>query len=183
MKRKIYSKLLEWKQQRNGATAVLIEGARRIGKSYIVEEFARNEYDSYIIIDFNKADKVVATWFDTLLEDLDTLLMNLQIHYNTRLTPGKSVIVFDEVQLCPRARAAIKYLVADGRYHYIETGSLISIKKNVRDIVIPSEEEAMPMYPMDFEEFLWAMGNDMLMTNANLWVHSTGRRSTISALI
>lgn len=163
MKRKIYSKLLEWKQKRNGATAVLIEGARRIGKSYIVEKFARNEYDSYIIIDFNKADKVVATWFDTLLEDLDTLLMNLQIHYNTRLTPGKSVIVFDEVQLCPRARAAIKYLVADGRYHYIETGSLISIKKNVRDIVIPSEEEAMPMYPMDFEEFLWAMGNDMLM--------------------
>lgn len=163
MKRKIYNKLLEWKQQRNGATAVLIEGARRIGKSYIVEEFARNEYDSYIIIDFNKADKVVATWFDTLLEDLDTLLMNLQIHYNTRLTPGKSVIVFDEVQLCPRARAAIKYLVADGRYHYIETGSLISIKKNVRDIVIPSEEESMPMYPMDFEEFLWAMGNDMLM--------------------
>ena len=163
MKRKIYNELLEWRQQRNGATAVLIEGARRIGKSYIVEEFARNEYDSYIIIDFNKADKVVATWFDTLLDDLDTLLMNLQIHYNTRLTPGKSVIVFDEVQLCPRARAAIKYLVADGRYHYIETGSLISIKKNVRDIVIPSEEEAMPMYPMDFEEFLWAMGNDMLM--------------------
>lgn len=163
MKRKIYSKLLEWKQQRNGATAVLIEGARRIGKSYIVEEFARNEYDSYIIIDFNKADKVVATWFDTLLEDLDTLLMNLQIHYNKRLIPGKSVIVFDEVQLCPRARAAIKYLVAHGRFHYIETGSLISIKKNVRDILIPSEEEAMPMYPMDFEEFLWAMGNDMLM--------------------
>ncbi len=163
MKRKIYSKLLEWKKQRNGTTAVLIEGARRIGKSYIVEEFARNEYDSYIIIDFNKADKVVATWFDTLLEDLDTLLMNLQIHYGTRLTPGKSVIVFDEVQLCPRARAAIKYLVADGRYHYIETGSLVSIRKNVRDIVIPSEEEALPMFPMDFEEFLWAMGNDMLM--------------------
>ena len=112
MKRKIYNKLLEWKQQRNGTTAVLIEGARRIGKSYIVEEFARNEYDSYIFIDFNKADKVVATWFDTLLEDLDTLLMNLQIHYGTRLTPGKSVIVFDEVQLCPRARAAIKYGVA-----------------------------------------------------------------------
>lgn len=163
MKRKIYNKLLEWKQQRNGATAILIEGARRIGKSYIVEEFARNEYDSYIIIDFNKADKVVATWFDTLLEDLDTLLMNLQIHYGTRLTPGKSVIVFDEIQLCPRARAAIKYLVADGRYHYIETGSLVSIKKNVRDIVIPSEEEALPMFPMDFEEFLWALGNDMLM--------------------
>ena len=163
MKRKIYNKLLEWKQQRNGTTAVLIEGARRIGKSYIVEEFARNEYDSYIIIDFNKTDKVVATWFDTLLEDLDTLLMNLQIHYGTRLTPGKSVIVFDEVQLCPRARAAIKYLVADGRFHYIETGSLVSIKKNVRNIVIPSEEESLPMFPMDFEEFLWALGNDMLM--------------------
>ncbi len=163
MKRKIYNKLLEWKKQRNGATAVLIEGARRVGKSYIVEEFVRNEYDSYLLIDFNKADKVVWGWFDTLLEDLDTLLLNLQIHYGTRLTPGKSVIVFDEVQLCPRARAAIKYLVADGRFHYIETGSLVSIKKNVRDIVIPSEEEAMPMSPMDFEEFLWAIGNDMLM--------------------
>ncbi len=163
MKRKIYNKLLEWKKQRNGATAILIEGARRVGKSYIVEEFARNEYDSYLLIDFNKADKVVWGWFDTLLEDLDTLLLNLQIHYGTRLTPGKSVIVFDEVQLCPRARAAIKYLVADGRFHYIETGSLVSIKKNVRDIVIPSEEEAMPMSPMDFEEFLWAIGNDMLM--------------------
>lgn len=163
MKRKIYNKLLEWKEQRNGATAVLIEGARRVGKSYIVEEFARNEYDSYLLIDFNKADKVVWSWFDTLLDDLDTLLLNLQIHYGTRLTPGKSVIIFDEVQLCPRARAAIKYLVADGRFHYIETGSLVSIKKNVRDIVIPSEEEAMPMFPMDFEEFLWAIGNDMLM--------------------
>lgn len=163
MKRKIYNKLLDWKNKRNGATAVLIEGARRIGKSYIVEEFARNEYDSYLLIDFNKADKVIWSWFDTLMEDLDTLLMNLQILYGTRLTPGKSVIVFDEVQLCPRARAAIKYLVADGRFHYIETGSLVSIKKNVRDIVIPSEEEAMPMFPMDFEEFLWAMGNDMLM--------------------
>ncbi len=163
MKRKIYKQLLEWKNKRNGATAVLIEGARRIGKSYIVEEFARNEYDSYLLIDFNKADKVVWTWFDTLLEDLDTLLMNLQIHYGTRLTPGKSVVVFDEVQLCPRARAAIKYLVADGRFHYIETGSLVSIKKNVRDIVIPSEEESMPMFPMDFEEFLWAIGNDLLM--------------------
>lgn len=163
MKRKIYKQLLEWKNKRNGATAVLIEGARRIGKSYIVEEFARNEYDSYLLIDFNKADKVVWTWFDTLLEDLDTLLMNLQIHYGTRLTPGKSVVVFDEVQLCPRARAAIKYLVADGRFHYIETGSLVNIKKNVRDIVIPSEEESMPMFPMDFEEFLWAIGNDLLM--------------------
>lgn len=164
MKRKIYSQLLDWKEQKNGTTAVLIEGARRIGKSYIVEEFARNEYDSYILIDFNKADKIVWTWFDTLLEDLDTLLMNLQIHYGKRLTPGgHSVIVFDEVQLCPRARTAIKYLVADGRFHYIETGALVSIKKNVKDIVIPSEEESFPMFPMDFEEFLWALGNEMLM--------------------
>ncbi len=163
MKRKIYSKLLEWKNKRHGETAVLIEGARRIGKSYIVEEFARNEYDSYLLIDFNKAENIVSEWFDNYLSDLDTLLTNLQIHYSVRLTPRNSVVIFDEVQLCPRARSAIKYLVADGRFDYIETGSLISIKKNVKDIVIPSEEEALPMYPMDFEEFLWAMGNDMLM--------------------
>ena len=163
MKRKIYNELLEWKNKRNGATAVIIEGARRIGKSYIVEEFARNEYDSHLLIDFNKADKVVWEWFDNYLEDLDTLLMNLQIHYGVRLTPRKSVIIFDEVQLCPRARSAIKYLVADGRFDYIETGSLVSIKKNVKDILIPSEEQALPMYPMDFEEFLWALGNEMMM--------------------
>ena len=163
MKRKIYSKLLEWKNKRHGETAVLIEGARRIGKSYIVEEFARNEYDSYLLIDFNKAENIVSEWFDNYLSDLDTLLTNLQIHYGVRLTPRNSVVIFDEVQLCPRAHSAIKYLVADGRFDYIETGSLISIKKNVKDIVIPSEEEALPMYPMDFEEFLWAMGNDMLM--------------------
>lgn len=163
MKRKIYNELLEWKSKRNGATAVIIEGARRIGKSYIVEEFARNEYDSYLLIDFNKADKVIWEWFDNYLEDLDTLLMNLQIHYNVRLTPRKSVIIFDEVQLCPRARSAIKYLVADGRYDYIETGSLISIKKNVKDILIPSEEQALSMYPMDFEEFLWALEDELMM--------------------
>ena len=163
MKRKIYNELLEWKNKRNGTTAVIIEGARRIGKSYIVEEFARNEYDSYLLIDFNKADKVVWEWFDNYLEDLDTLLMNLQIHYGVRLTPRKSVIIFDEVQLCPRARSAIKYLVADGRFDYIETGSLISIKKNVKDILIPSEEQALPMYPMDFEEFLWALDDELMM--------------------
>ena len=163
MKRKIYNELLEWKNKRKGATAVIIEGARRIGKSYIVEEFARNEYDSYLLIDFNKADKVVWEWFDNYLEDLDTLLMNLQIHYGVRLTPRKSVIIFDEVQLCPRARSAIKYLVADGRFDYIETGSLISIKKNVKDILIPSEEQALPMYPMDFEEFLWALDDELMM--------------------
>lgn len=163
MKRKIYNKLYEWKKSRQGATAVIIEGARRIGKSYIVEEFARNEYDSYLLIDFNKADKMVWKWFDNYLEDLDTLLTNLQIHYGVRLTPRKSVVIFDEVQLCPRARSAIKYLVADGRFDYIETGSLISIKKNVKDILIPSEEETISMYPMDFEEFLWAMDDEIMM--------------------
>lgn len=163
MKRKIYNELLDWKNKRNGTTAVIIEGARRIGKSYIVEEFARNEYNSYLLIDFNKADKVVWEWFDNYLEDLDTLLMNLQIHYGVRLTPRKSVIIFDEVQLCPRARSTIKYLVADGRFDYIETGSLVSIKKNVKDILIPSEEQALPMYPMDFEEFLWALDDDLMM--------------------
>lgn len=163
MKRKIYNQLLNWKDSRQGATAVLIEGARRIGKSYIVEKFAKNEYESCLIIDFNKADKVVFEWFDVYLDNLDLLFENLQIHYGVRLHSRRSVIVFDEVELCPRARAAIKYLVADGRYDYIETGSLISIKKNVKDIVIPSEEEPMPMFPMDFEEFLWALGDDMIM--------------------
>ena len=163
MKRKIYSQLLNWKDGRQGATAVLIEGARRIGKSYIVEKFAKAEYESCLIIDFNKADKVVFEWFDVYLDNLDLLFENLQIHYGVRLHSRRSVIVFDEVELCPRARAAIKYLVADGRYDYIETGSLISIKKNVKDIVIPSEEEPMPMFPMDFEEFLWALGDDMIM--------------------
>lgn len=163
MKRKIYNELLEWKNNRCGETAVLIEGARRIGKSYIVEKFAKTEYDSCLIIDFNKADKIIWKWFDAYLDNLDTLFENLQIHYGIRLQPRRSVIVFDEVELCPRARAAIKYLVADGRYDYIETGSLISIKKNVKDIVIPSEEEAMPMFPMDFEEFLWALGDEMTM--------------------
>lgn len=163
MKRKIYNELLEWKNNRSGETAVLIEGARRIGKSYIVEKFAKTEYDSCLIIDFNKADKIIWKWFDAYLDNLDTLFENLQIHYGVRLQPRRSVIVFDEVEMCPRARAAIKYLVADGRYDYIETGSLISIKKNVKDIVIPSEEEAMPMFPMDFEEFLWALGDEMTM--------------------
>ena len=118
MKRKIYKNLLEWKAQ-NGKYAILIEGARRTGKSYIAEEFARREYESYLLIDFNKADKIVWEWFDNYLNDLDTLFMNLQIQYGVKLTARKSVIVFDEVQLCPRARSAIKYLVADGRYDYI----------------------------------------------------------------
>ena len=163
MKRKIYSQLLDWKNTRKGEVALLIEGARRIGKSYIVEEFAKNEYTSYILIDFNQVSNRVKKWFDDYIEDLDTYFELLEQHYHVKLVPRQSVIIFDEVQLCPRARAAIKYLVADGRYDYLETGSLISIKRNVKNIVIPSEERAIEMYPMDFEEFLWAMGNETLM--------------------
>ena len=163
MRRKIYDQLVKWKQVRDGSTALMIEGARRIGKSYIAEEFARNEYDSYILIDFSKAPTRVKGWFDEYLEDVDTLLQNIQLHYKKHLTPRKSLIIFDEVQKCPRARESIKALVADHRFDYLETGSLISIKKNVNDILIPSEEEGLDMYPMDFEEFLWAMGNEVLM--------------------
>lgn len=163
MKRKIYSQLLDWKNNRKGEVALLIEGARRIGKSYIVEEFAKNEYSSYILIDFNKASTKVKRWFVDYMEDLDTFFELLEQHYHVKLVPRQSVIIFDEVQLYPRARAAIKYLVADGRYDYLETGSLISIKSNVKNIVIPSEERAIEMHPMDFEEFLWAMDNETLM--------------------
>ena len=163
LKRKIYDELLKWKKEENGKTALMVEGARRIGKSYIVEEFARNEYDSYIMIDFSKAPKMVKSWFDIYLEEIDTLLENIQLRYKKSLTPRKSLIVFDEVQACPRAREAIKALVEDGRFDYLETGSLISIKKNVKNILIPSEEDSIEMYPMDFEEFLWAMGDNLLM--------------------
>lgn len=163
MKRKIYDKLLKWKNESKGSSAILIDGARRVGKSYIVKEFAQKEYESYILIDFNKTNKNIKALFEDYLDDLDTFFMYLSNYTSTKLHERKSVIVFDEVQQYPKARAAIKYLVEDGRYDYIETGSLISIKKNVEDIVIPSEEEHIKMFPMDFEEFLWAMGNDMLM--------------------
>lgn len=163
MKRKIYTELLKWKNDSSGKTALLIDGARRVGKSYIAEEFAKTEYKSYIIIDFNRAGIEVKELFNNYLNDLDTLFMYLSAYYNVKLYKGNSLIIFDEVQLFPRARAAIKYLVADGRYSYMETGSLMSIKKNVSDIVIPSEERHIKMYPMDFEEFLWAIGNDTLM--------------------
>lgn len=163
LKRKIYGKLLEWKLEKNGTTALMIEGARRIGKSYIAEFFAQNEYESYILIDFTKAPPSVKSLFDEYLEDVDTLLENIQLHYRKRLSARKSVIIFDEVQACPRARESIKTLVADGRFDYLETGSLISIKKNVKDILIPSEEDSVDMYPLDFEEFLWAMGDEMMM--------------------
>ena len=163
MKRKIYHRLLEWKQKQNGKTALLLNGARRVGKSYIVKQFAENEYKSHILIDFNKAGEQIKRLFDDYLEDLDTFYMYLSSYANTRLYPRNSVIILDEVQLYPRARAAIKYLVEDGRYDFIETGSLISIKKNVENILIPSEEEELLLHPMDFEEFLWAMGNETLM--------------------
>lgn len=163
MKRKIYDQLLEWKNRDNGSTAVLIEGARRIGKSYVALEFARNEYDSYILIDFSIAPGEIRELFDNYLNNLDEFFERLEVFYQVRLFPRKSVLIFDEVQFCPRARASIKHLVADGRFDYIETGSLISIKRNVKDILIPSEEICMEMYPMDFEEYLWALGKDMLM--------------------
>ena len=129
MKRKIYRQLQEWKETSNGTSAIIIEGARRIGKSYIVEEFARNEYDDYLLINFRQAPDEVKSWFNLYLEDLDKLLLNLQLHYNKQLKPRRSTIIFDEVQDCPRAREAIKFLVADGRFDYLETSSLISIKK------------------------------------------------------
>ncbi len=163
MKRKIYNELLHWKNTENGRVALLIDGARRVGKSYIVREFARNEYKSHILIDFNSAGKDIYDLFDNYVSDLDSLFLYLQNITGIRLYKRESLIVFDEVQLCPRARAAIKYLVEDGRYDYIETGSLVSINKNVKDIVIPSEERRIKMFPMDFEEYLWAIGNDMLM--------------------
>lgn len=163
MKRKIYEKLLEWKENSNGKTALLIDGARRVGKSYIVEKFAQENYKSYIIIDFNKVSNDVKDLFQYYLNDMDNLFLYLSNYFNVTLHPHESLIVFDEVQLYPRARSAIKYLVEDGRYDYIETGSLMSIKKNVKDILIPSEEQHIEMHPMDFEEFLWAVGNDTLM--------------------
>ena len=163
MRRKIYDKLVKWKDNSNGKTALLIDGARRTGKSYIVEEFAKENYKSYILLDFNRVPEEIKKLFDLYLDDLDSLFLYLSNYYNVKLYERDSLIIFDEVQLYPRARSAIKYLVADGRYDYIETGSLVSIKENVSDILIPSEEQHLKMYPMDFEEFLWAMGNDNLM--------------------
>ncbi|MBQ3545714.1 MAG: ATP-binding protein [Lachnospiraceae bacterium] len=157
-KRKIYSKLLDWKKESDGKNALLIEGARRIGKSTVVETFAKEEYKSYILIDFSKASKEVKELFDDV-SDLDYIFLRLQLIYKTDLHLRQSLIIFDEVQLCPMARQAIKHFVNDHRYDYIETGSLISIKKNIKDILIPSEERKISMFPMDFEEFLWATGD------------------------
>lgn len=157
-KRKIYSDLLDWKQTWDGKTAVLIQGARRIGKSTVAEEFARREYQSYILIDFSKCSEEVFNLFNDT-SDLNYIFVRLQVTYGVNLIPRKSVIILDEVQLQPKARQAIKTLVADHRYDYIETGSLISIRKNVQGIVIPSEEKKLKMYPMDYEEFRWALGD------------------------
>ena len=164
-RRKIYDRLLEWKRESDGRTALLIEGARRVGKSTIVEEFAKNEYESYIIIDFAAAPKSVRELFEDI-SDLNYLFLQLQLQFRVDLVERRSLIIFDEVQLCPLARQAIKHLVKDHRYDYIETGSLISIRKNVKDILIPSEERKINMYPMDYEEFLWAIGDStsFLMT-------------------
>ena len=163
MKRKIYNKLLEWKHESNGEYALLIDGARRVGKSYIVRQFAEKEYRSCVILDFNLVSKSIKDLFENDLDNLDRFFMYLSNYTGKTLYTRDTLIVFDEVQQYPKARAAIKYLVKDGRYDYIETGSLISIKKNVEGIVIPSEEEHIKMFPMDFEEFLWAMGEEMLM--------------------
>ena len=173
-KRKIYDKMLEWKQSRDGATALLIKGARRVGKSTIAEEFARNEYESYIVVDF--ADAPAAVWEAVgNISDRDNFFMQLQFIYDVTLHERHSVIIFDEIQKCPAVRQAIKYLVKDHRYDFIETGSLLSIKKNTKDIVIPSEETRLTMYPMDYEEFRWALGDTttlpLLKTSVPLAMH------------
>lgn len=162
-KRKLYEKMLQWKRERNGSTALLIKGARRVGKSTLAEEFAKKEYKTYILIDFAHVNKRISDLFEDM-SDLDFFFMRLQVETGITLYERESVIIFDEVQLEPAARQAIKYLVKDGRYDYIETGSLLSIKKNVQNIVIPSEETRVTLYPMDFEEFYWALGNETTFT-------------------
>jgi predicted AAA+ superfamily ATPase len=159
-KRKVYDAMLRWKKERNGATALLIQGARRIGKSTIAEHFAQREYESYILIDFSIAPKEITDLFQDI-SDLNYIFVKLQLFYQVNLKDRKSVIIFDEVQKQPLARQAIKHLVKDGRYDYIETGSLISVRKSSVDIVIPSEETKIDMFPMDYEEFRWAMGDEV----------------------
>lgn len=160
--RKIYGKMLEWKTTANGTKALLIEGARRIGKSTVAEEFGKKEYKSYVIIDFNKASRKIIECFDDIT-NLDIFFQTISLEYNTRLYERESLIIFDEIQKFPKARETIKYLVADGRYDYIETGSLISIQENVESITIPSEERKMKMFPVDFEEFMLYMDEELLL--------------------
>ena len=161
--RKAYSRLLQWKEQSNGTSAMLIEGARRVGKSYLARRFAEQEYTSYLYLDFSNIEKEVLDLFENEMNPLDIFFLKLQSFYAVNLKERKSCIIFDEVQMYPRARQMIKHLVADGRYDYIETGSLVSIKQNVQDILIPSEEEAMQLNPLDFEEFLFALNEEMLV--------------------
>lgn len=163
MRRKIYDRLLRWKNEAKGDSVLMIEGARRVGKSYIVEEFARNEYSHHVIIDFNNTTNQIKSLFTDYLNDLDSFFQYLSYYTNEDLVERDTLIVFDEVQKFPEARAALKYLVKDGRFDYIETGSLVSIRKNVKGIIIPSEEETVRMNPMDFEEFLWAIGETKMM--------------------
>ena len=165
-KRKIYQRLLEWKREADGQTALLVQGARRIGKSTVAEAFAKNEYASYILIDFSKVKPDVLALFQDI-SDLNYFFLQLQLLYKVNLKERQSLIIFDEVQLCPLARQAIKHLVADHRYDYLETGSLISIRKNIGNILIPSEEETVNMYPMDYEEFLWALGDEVTIPLLN----------------
>lgn len=162
-RRKIYDKLLQWKESSGGEKALLIEGARRIGKTTIAEEFGKNEYRSYLLVDFNDVSQAVINAFNNFLGDLDTFFMILSTEYNVTLYPRETLIIFDEIQRFPKARQSIKKLVADGRFDYIETGSLISIKENVKDITIPSEERKLNMYPLCFEEFCWALGEDRMV--------------------
>lgn len=161
MKRKIYDRLIRWKKESMGRSALLIEGARRVGKSYIVEEFGKNEYDTYVLINFSNTTPRIKNLFINDMHDIPMLLQKLSNLTATRFIERKTLIIFDEVQKWPRAREAIKFLVEDGRYDYIETGSLISIHENVENIIIPSEEEKIKMYPLDFEEFCWAMGDEV----------------------
>lgn len=165
-RRKLYDKMLQWKAERGGSTALLIKGARRVGKSTLAETFAKNEYDSYLFIDFTEVSQDIRDLFNDI-SDLDSLFLQLQFKFHTRLYPKKSVIVFDEVQNCPMARQAIRKLVNDGRYDYIETGSLMSIRKNVQNIRTPSEETRMTLYPMDYEEFRWALGDEVTIPLLN----------------
>ena len=157
LKRKIYDELVAWKSSSNGTTAMMIDGARRVGKSYIAEAFAKAEYKSYILIDFGRAPTDILDLFINDSYDLDLFFAKLAAFYATPLHRRESLIIFDEVQQYPRARQLIKYLVADGRFDYLETGSLIRLKKNVQDIIIPSEEDHIEMFPLDFEEFLLSL--------------------------
>jgi len=162
IRRKIYDKILKWKQTCNGSRALLIEGARRIGKSTIAEEIGKNEYKSYVLIDFNNVSNKILENFNNM-NHLDIFFQTISLEYNVKLYPRETLIIFDEIQKFPKARQSIKYLVADGRYDYIETGSLISIKENVEDITLPSEERRMKMYPVDFEEFMIYMKEEILL--------------------